>query len=204
MVVRLPGFFEASEMPDANWWEALWPNPARVLAAVGLLPGLEAIDLCSGDGWFTLHIAKVARHVIAIDIDCDLLELARQRLKSSGLANCDFIAANAYEIGNLGLRPAHFVFLANTFHGVPDPTRLARAVYDAVKPLGRFVIVNWRPLPREETIVLGKARGPRTELRMSPDQTIAVVEPAGLRLRHIVELAPYHYGAVFERPAAKI
>ena len=41
-------------------------NPAGVLAAVGIAPGMEVVDLCSGDGWFTLQIAKVARHVIAI------------------------------------------------------------------------------------------------------------------------------------------
>jgi predicted methyltransferase len=48
------GFFEGTEMPTAGWWEALWPDPAGVLAAVGLRPGMGVIDLCSGDGWFTL------------------------------------------------------------------------------------------------------------------------------------------------------
>jgi hypothetical protein len=37
-------------MPTAGWWEALWPDPASVLAAVGLRLGMEVIDLCSGDG----------------------------------------------------------------------------------------------------------------------------------------------------------
>jgi predicted methyltransferase len=31
-----------------------------VLASVGLKPGRDVIDLCSGDGWFTLQIAKIA------------------------------------------------------------------------------------------------------------------------------------------------
>jgi len=97
-------------------------------------------------------------------------------------------------------QPVDFVFMANAFHGVPDKPRLARAVYDVLKPAGRFAIINWHQRPREET-VLGEPRGPRTELRMSPDQTIAAVEPAGLKLSRIVEVLPYHYGAVFERPA---
>jgi ubiquinone/menaquinone biosynthesis C-methylase UbiE len=41
---------------------------------------MEVIDLCSGDGWFTLQIAKIARQVVAIDIDPPLLEVARARL----------------------------------------------------------------------------------------------------------------------------
>jgi len=42
---------------------------------------MEVIDLCSGDGWFTLQIAKAARHVVAIDIDPQLLEVARHRFE---------------------------------------------------------------------------------------------------------------------------
>jgi ubiquinone/menaquinone biosynthesis C-methylase UbiE len=56
--------------------EALWPDPAGVLAKLGIRPGMDVIDLCSGDGWFTLQIAKIARHVVAIDIDAALLEVA--------------------------------------------------------------------------------------------------------------------------------
>jgi hypothetical protein len=37
-------------MPTAGWWEALWPDPVKVLDAVGLKPGMEVVDLCSGDG----------------------------------------------------------------------------------------------------------------------------------------------------------
>jgi hypothetical protein len=35
---------------------------------------------------------------------------------------------------------------------------------------------------------------------MTPEQTIAAVEPGGLNFRNTVEVSPYHYGAVFERP----
>ena len=68
------GFFQATEMPNAGWWEALWPDPAGVLAKVGIKSGMDVIDLCSGDGWFTLQIARLARFVVAIDIDPSLLE----------------------------------------------------------------------------------------------------------------------------------
>jgi len=53
----IPGFFQGAEMPTAGWWEALWPDPVGVLTKVGIKPGIEVIDLCSGDGWFTLQIA---------------------------------------------------------------------------------------------------------------------------------------------------
>jgi hypothetical protein len=47
--------------------------------------------------------------------------------------------------------------------------------------------------------VLGEPRGPRTELRMSPDQTIKAAETDELRFRELVDIPPYHYAVVLER-----
>jgi ubiquinone/menaquinone biosynthesis C-methylase UbiE len=199
MADKPAGFFEGTEMPIAGWWEALWPDPAAVLVKIGMKPGIDVIDLCSGDGWFTLQIAKIARHVVAIEIDPVLLEVARHRLNDSHATNCDFVAGDAYNIKQLWPQPVDFVFLANAFHGVPDGPRLARSVRDALKPSGQFAIINWHPRPREETTVLGEPRGPRTELRMSPDQTIKAAELDGLKFSMLVDVPPYHYGIVVER-----
>jgi hypothetical protein len=57
-------------------------------------------------------------------------------------------------------------------HSVPDRPRLAGAVRDVLRPNGRFAIVNWHQRPREQTTVLGEQRGPKTELRLSPVQTM--------------------------------
>ncbi len=195
----ISGFFEGTEMPTAGWWEALWPEPARVLALVGVTPGMSAVDLCSGDGWFTLQIAKIAHHVVAIDIDGKLLEVASIRLAEAGAKNCDFVEGDAYDLGTLVPQPVDFIFMANAFHGVPEPTRLAHAVAAILKPGGLFAIVNWHQRPREGTTVLGEPRGPKTELRMAPAQVSAAVELAGFKLAKIVDVPPYHYAAVFER-----
>lgn len=193
------GVFPATAMPDADWWEALWPNPDQTLADLGLSPGLRsAVDLCCGDGLFTAPLARLAEHVDALDLDAALLELARTRLATSAEGEkCVFIFGDAYDVAQLARRPADLVFMANTFHGAPDKTRLARAVANVLAPDGRFVLVNWRQLAREATPVLGLARGPATEMRMSPEETVAAVEPAGFRLLRAVALPPYHYGAVF-------
>jgi SAM-dependent methyltransferase len=202
MDVHPPGFFAGTDMPTAGWWEALWPDPAGVLAAVGIASGMHVIDLCSGDGWFTLQIAKLAAHVTAIDIDRRLLDLARIRLMESGFRNCDYVEGDAYDIARLARGPADFVFMANAFHGVPDRPRLARAVHAALRPGGRFAIVNWHPRPREQTVVLGAPRGPKTELRLSAAQTVAAVEAGGLAPIQQVEVPPYHYAVVCQRTSA--
>ena len=80
MTSRHPAFFEGTEMPTAGWWETLWSEPARVLEAVGLKRNMDAVDLCCGDGWFTWEMAKVARRVLAIDLDRNMLDAARDCL----------------------------------------------------------------------------------------------------------------------------
>jgi SAM-dependent methyltransferase len=195
---HLAGFFEGTEMPTAGWWEALWPDPTTVLAPIGIKPGMDVVDLCAGDGWFTLSIARIADHVTAVDIDADLLHAARRRLTARGADNCDFVVGNAYDLPALVSAPVDFVFMANAFHGVPDRPRLLRAVRDVLKPGGQLAIVNWHPRPREETTVLGEPRGPRTDLRLSPQQTAEAAITGGLRHLRVVELPPYHYASIVQ------
>jgi len=163
---------------------------------------MEVVDLCCGDGWFTVPIAQVARHITAIDVDRMMLDAARTHADENGLTNCEFVAGDAYDIAGLVSQPADFVFMANAFHGVPDKTRLARAVANALGPRGIFAIVNWHARPRDETTILGERRGPANELRMTPEATRAAVGPAGFRLQQLVKLPSYHYGAVFEKVSA--
>jgi len=192
------GFFPATTMPDADWWQALWPNPAKVLAEVSVEPGMVAVDLCCGDGLFTVPLASIAKHVYAIDIDPAMLDRARARVAAAGVANCEFVVADAMTVDAVVPEPVEYVFLANTFHGIPDQLGLARAVAAMLKPEGQFAIVNWHRRPRGETVVLGKPRGPKTEMRMEPNDVAAIIKPAGLFLNRVVDLPPYHYGVVFK------
>src|SRR5437588_7345131 len=32
------GFFPATTMPDADWWQALWPDPVTLLVEMGVRP----------------------------------------------------------------------------------------------------------------------------------------------------------------------
>jgi ubiquinone/menaquinone biosynthesis C-methylase UbiE len=166
---------------------------------VGLSAGMSAVDLCCGDGWFTLPMARIARHITAIDIDPGLLKIARARMAKARISNCTLIEADAFAMRQAIPQPVDCVFLANVFHGVPDRSRLARVVHDVLRPGGLFAIVNWHAKPRDQTRVLGEPRGPATELRMTPEETIASVEMGGLTIVRTIEVSPYHYATVFER-----
>jgi ubiquinone/menaquinone biosynthesis C-methylase UbiE len=86
-------------------------------------------------------MARMAQHVVAIDIDADLLSLARRRV-SEALTNCQFVVADAYGLRANVVAPVDFVFLANAFQGVPDTQRLCNSVAETLLPGGQFAVVN--------------------------------------------------------------
>jgi protein-L-isoaspartate O-methyltransferase len=195
--------FEATAMPDRDWWQALWPDPKRVLEQIGVVPGIRAIDLCSGDGYFTAPMGQLVADgsVVAVELSSEMMAAARAEVKRAGVRNVTFIQDDAMKLAELIQEPVDLVLIANTFHGAPDHSGLARAVRSTLRADGIFVVINWWPRPREETTVLGKPRGPRADLRFSPEQVAVWVEPAGFRLREVKEVGPYHYGAIFEATA---
>lgn len=190
--------FPATSMPDPDWWHVLWPQPEEIIKALKISSQMLVVDLACGDGYFTSAIAKRLNHgrVIGIDLLPDMLELAKKAC--IGMSNCEWVLGNAMELSSFVKDPVDFVLFANTFHGVGDKSLLVRQVAKILKPKGNFAIINWYPTPREQTTVLGLARGPQTQLRLSPEQTCAFVEPEGFKLKALIPLPPYHYGLHFK------
>ncbi|WP_169683373.1 class I SAM-dependent methyltransferase [Rhizobium sp. 57MFTsu3.2] len=196
----MAALFQGTSMPDRDWWSVLWPDPQGLLQQIGIRRGMSVLDLCCGDGYFTGPLAAlVDGRLAALDLDPAMIELAKAEVERSGASVRQWICADATSALAKHLdESVDFVLIANTFHGVPDQVGLACSVREVLKPDGLFCIVNWHPAPREETVVLGKPRGPRTEMRMSPEAVRTVVETAGFSMQRVVDLPPYHYAALFE------
>lgn len=189
--------FPATAMPDPDWWHTLWPDPASVLAAVGITAGMDVVDLCCGDGYFTRLMCERVQSgkVWALDLDRDLLDQTVQAC--AAYPNLHPVFGDALQSLDQLHIAVDFVFMANTFHGVADKTGLSTAVRKVLRQGGRFAVINWHRRPREETIVLGQPRGPDTELRMRPAEVRQAVEPAGFQFEKTVDVGPYHYAAIF-------
>lgn len=191
-------FFPCTGMPDLGWWAELWPNPKETLRLIGINPDMTVLDLCCGNGHFTIPLADLADgKVYALDIYSELLEEAKSAAKNADVSVLKWICADAMDIEEVISKKVDFVVMANTFHGVQDKKQLAKNVGNILKPEGKFAIINWYPIPREQTVISGEPRGPKTEMRMPTSDVQDVVESAGFTLEKIIDVSPYHYAAIF-------
>lgn len=191
--------FPATLMPDSDWWHDLWSDPGAVLEKIGMHPAMDVVDLCCGNGHFTKDIAALIApgNLYAVDLNAELLAEAQAVTGQTNCKKIQFILSDACNLAEYITDSVDMVFLANTFHGVPDKEALSASIAKIVKPGGSFVIVNWHKRPREDTVVFDQARGPDTHLRMSADDVCTVVEPAGFLLDKVIDVGPYHYAAIF-------
>jgi SAM-dependent methyltransferase len=191
--------FQNTGLPDREWWESLWPNPAATLDAVGIGECDSLVDVGCGDGYFTVPAARmVDGPTYAVDLDADCLARTGRAASEAGL-EVETLQGDASDLSALLPAPVSCALIANTFHGVPDKTAFSETVRESLVPGGRFVVINWHDTDRDETTVEGDPRGPPTDLRLSPAETRTAVVRAGFDHVETVELPPYHYGAVFER-----
>lgn len=186
-------------MPDKDWWQVLWRNPEEVIQQLGISNVESSVDLCCGDGYFTVPLCKLSKRCYGIELDSSLVQEAQRFGLENGINNCHWINGDAMDIVNLVPELVDLVFIANTYHGIADKEMLSAKVADVLNPNGSFVIVNWHKIPREESMVLDLPRGPKFEVRTSPSEVIDVVSKAGFESKAIIELPPYHYAVIFKK-----
>ncbi|TKX80213.1 class I SAM-dependent methyltransferase [Halorubrum sp. SD626R] len=194
--------FRNTGQPDWDWWGRIWPTPGDTLRRLGLAPGDRVAEVGSGNGYFALPAARIAdpASAYAVDLDESLLAELEGLADAQGIDNVVPVRADARDLADLLPEPVDLALFANAFHGVDDRAAFVAGVAAALAADGRFVVVNWRDRPREETAIAGEPRGPPTELRVGPEETRRAVEDASdLRLAREVDLPPFHYGLVFER-----
>lgn len=127
----------------------------RCLAEL-LVPGARVLDVGCGTGSITAGIAKAVGpqgHVVGIDRDLGLLELARQ--EHAGVANLRFEAGDATTLCQMA--EYDFVTSARTLQWIPEPVLAIQNMKRALKPSGILVVLDynhvhnaWVPEPPEE------------------------------------------------------
>ena len=118
---------------------------------LGIIKGLEVLDLGCGDGTTALPLAKLGAHVLGVDIAKNLVAAGNKRAREQGLANCKFQEGDA---SNLDELTHHSFDLVVSIFGAmfaPKPFEVAKEMARVTKPGGRIVMGTW--IPDDPTLV---------------------------------------------------
>jgi predicted methyltransferase len=121
-----------------------WQRPTDVLRALALSEGATVIDLGSGAGYFALKLSPMvgARGaVLAVDVRRESLAFLWIRRFLRNARNVRVIVGEPDD-PRLPAGPVNGVLIANTYHELSRPGPILDAVFDAMKPGARLVIVD--------------------------------------------------------------
>lgn len=165
----------------------------RVVAWLGVAPGMRVADIGSGFGDFAVRFAEAVGPtgvVYAVDTDADLREEVARSAARRGLGQLKPIPAT--EDDPKVPEPIDLVFLSSSFHHLHDPVPYFGRVRSLLRPGGRVAILEGRPSlltgwfghatePAEIVSTLAAAGFRRLEgadiVRSSSLQTFAPVAP---------------------------
>lgn len=134
------------------WWLCYsFDNPLRrifhkpePLLAPYLKPGMIAVDIGCGMGYFTLGLAKLAGsggRVIAVDLQQRMLDALERRARRAGMA--DRIVLHRCRPDSLGVEgPVDFALAFWMAHEVSDKPRFFREIFALLKTGGRLLLVE--------------------------------------------------------------
>ena len=120
--------------------EVIWPTSSALLASAGVPSGGRVLDLGCGGGHVSLELARmVGRHgsVVGIDLDAEIIDLARADASAAGVANVEFRVGTAGEIQGGPFDLAYARFLLSH---VADPFAVVCLLSAAVVPGGLVVV----------------------------------------------------------------
>jgi predicted methyltransferase len=120
-----------------------WQRPGEVMDALGAKPGRRVADIGCGYGYFTFRLAArvgAEGKVYAVDIDEGAIDKVRRRKEGEKLEQ---VAPILGESDDPRLpNDLDAVLIVDTYHEFRQYDRMMQAVFRALKPGGRLVIID--------------------------------------------------------------
>lgn len=123
-----------------------YQQPAKVIEALGVEPGMAIADLGSGSGYFTRRFVEALGGngvVYAIDVEQEMLDYVRASLE--GQAGASVVSLRLAKPDDPGLPPASvdLIFICNVFHHLENRPAYLKRLGSALRPGGRIAIIDF-------------------------------------------------------------
>lgn len=124
-----------------------WLQPDKVMAVVGVKPGMVIGEVGAGKGYFTVKLARAVGpggRVYANDIDEGALEQLAQRCRTDGIHNVVTVVGQDADPG-LPAGKLEQVWFVYSLHDVDEPVALLRNLKSSLAPGATVVVLDQDP-----------------------------------------------------------
>lgn len=163
-------------------------DPEKVLKEFGLREGMTVLDVGTGAGFYLPYLSKFVGEkgkVYAIDVQEEMVNYAREKVKKLGLTNVEVLKSEENEI-LLPDNTVDFIFMAFTFHELLQPLKFMEELKRVAKNFCYLAIIDWKKEDRD--------KGPPPEEVYSEWEVGLILEDAGIKVGRVVEVGKYCFG----------
>ncbi|NJN25684.1 MAG: class I SAM-dependent methyltransferase [Cyclobacteriaceae bacterium] len=124
-----------------------WQSPELVIRKFGGLEHKIVADIGSGTGYFTIPLARMAKKVIAIEIEQRYLDYIEDRKLELPIEHAEVIETRltVEDEPNLHAEEVDAVLMVNVFYYLQHRVDYMRIVKKAIKENGLLVLVDFKP-----------------------------------------------------------
>lgn len=146
---------------NVDEWAQRWETESReifvqrekILAAVGLRPGMAMADIGAGTGLFTLPFSKAVGEggkVYAVEIAKGFLAHIKARANKASAENVETILCTDRSV-ELPEASIDLAFICDVYHHFEFPQSSLASIRRALKPGGEIVLIDFKRIPGEST-----------------------------------------------------
>jgi ubiquinone/menaquinone biosynthesis C-methylase UbiE len=181
----------------ANWLERpereKEEHCSKLIGALKVKPGDVIADVGAGSGYYSFRMAgKVAPKgkVLAVDIQQEMLDLIRKRMKADKVDNVEPILGTLTD-PKLPASAVDLILLVDVYHEFSHPYEMSVEMVKALKPGGRLVFVEYRMEDPKVPIKLVH--------KMTEKQVIKEMSQFPLKHAETIEVLPWQHIIIFEK-----
>ncbi len=123
----------------------------KIVAAIGLKPGMAMADIGAGTGLFTLHFAQAVGEngkVYAVEIAKNFLEHIKARASKASASNVQAILCTGKSV-ELPEASIDLAFICDVYHHFEYPQATLATLHKALKPGGTLMLIDFKRIPGE-------------------------------------------------------
>lgn len=173
-------------------------EPAKLLKALDVKPGMVVADIGAGSGYHTFRLAPLVGDtgkVIAVDIQPQMLKMIRDKAAAEKVTNVEAVKGTATD-PKLPAGGVDLILMVDVYHEFASPFEMTEKLVDALKPGGRLVFVEFRA--EDDAVPIKRVH------KMSERQVIREMEPfPEMEHTKTVGTLPWQHIIIFTKQAEK-